>query len=384
VAANELRVPLAMHDIRPEDAKAVADVLASHRLSMGAWTQRFEERLADYVGVRHAVAVNSGTSALHLIVRALGIGPGDEVITTPFSFIASTGAILFEGATPVFADIDSETLCIDPEAVERAITPQTKAVLAVDVFGHPADWPALRAIADRHGLDLIEDSAEALGSDLDGRRCGSFGRAGVFGFFPNKQITTGEGGMIATDDEDLAGLCRSMANQGRSAEDRWLQHVRLGYNYRMDEMSAALGCSQLERIEEIVAARAQVASWYAEALQAVEGLATPSLSFSGRMSWFVYVVGLSEAHSKEDRDAILEGLRARGIGCGDYFQPIHLQPFLRDALGTRPGQCPVTESVGERTIALPFYVGLTRAEVDFVAATLAELLEIADREGRDG
>ena len=384
MAANDLRIPLAKPDVRPEDAEAVADVLASHRLSMGPWTQRFEERLADYVGVKHAVAVNSGTSALHLIVRALGIGPGDEVITTPFSFVASTSAILFEGATPVFADIDSKALCIDPEEVERAVTPRTKAILAVDVFGHPADWFALRAIADRHGLDLIEDSAEALGSDLDGRRCGSFGRAAIFGFYPNKQITTGEGGMIVTDDEDLAGLCRSMANQGRSAENRWLQHVRLGYSYRMDEMSAALGCSQLERIDEIVAAREQVASWYAEALQEVDGLVVPSPSFSGRMSWFVYVARLSEAHSKEDRDAILRGLGARGIGCGDYFQPIHLQPFLRDSLGTRPGQCPVTESVGERTIALPFYVGLTRAEVDFVAAALAELLEIAGREGRDG
>lgn len=384
MAANDLRIPLAKPDVRSEDAEAVADVLASNRLSMGPWTQRFEERLADYVGAKHAVAVNSGTSALHLIVRALGIGPGDEVITTPFSFVASTSAILFEGATPVFADIDSETLCIDPEEVEHAVTPRTKAILAVDVFGHPADWLALRTIADRHGLDLIEDSAEALGSDLDGRRCGSFGRAAMFGFYPNKQITTGEGGMIVTDDEDLAGLCCSMANQGRSAENRWLQHVRLGYNYRMDEMSAALGCSQLERIDEIVAARAQVASWYAEALQEVDGLVSPSPSFSGRMSWFVYVTRLSEAHSKEDRDAILRALSVRGIGCGDYFQPIHLQPFLRDSLGTRPGQCPVTESVGERTIALPFYVGLTRAEVDFVAAALAELLEIPDREGRDG
>jgi perosamine synthetase len=382
--ANGMRIPLARPDVREDDVQRVAEVLRGNRLARGPWTERFEQQLAGYVGVRHAVAVSSGTSALHLIVRALGIGPGDDVITTPFSFVASTNAILFEGATPVFADIDPQTLCIDPEAVERAVTPQTKAILAVDVFGRPADWIALEAVADRHGLELIEDSAEALGSNLDGRRCGSFGRVGVFGFYPNKQITTGEGGMIVTDDEDLAGLCRSMANQGRSADDRWLQHVRLGYNYRMDEMSAALGCSQLERIDEIVAARAQVASWYAEALEEIEGLVLLSPSFTGQMSWFVYVVRLSEAHSKADRDGILQGLSARGIGCGDYFQPIHLQPFLRDSLGTRFGQLPVTEFVSERTIALPFYVGLTRAEVDFVAAALAELLEIIDRQGRGG
>jgi len=369
-----MKIPLARSWITESDADCLSKAVRSNRLALGPWTERFEERLAEYVGVRYAIAVSSGTSALHLIVRALGIGPGDEVITTPFSFIASTNCILFERAVPVFADIDPVTLCIDPEAVDRAITPRTKAVLAVDVFGRPADWPALEAIAGRRGVELIDDSAEALGSDLAGRRCGSFGRAGVFGFYPNKQITTGEGGAVVTDDEELASLCRSMANQGRSPENQWLQHIRLGYNYRIDEMSAALGCSQLARIDRIVAARAEVAAWYEDALEGIDRLLLPARSFDGQMSWFVYVVRLSEDHSKEDRDAILRGLTDRGIGCGDYFQPIHLQPFLREELGTGPGLCPITESVGERTIALPFYVGLTKSDVACVADAVRDLL----------
>ncbi len=372
-----LRIPLARPDVHPDDVRAVVSVLKGDRLALGPWTRRFEAALAAYVGVRHAVAANSGTSALHLVVRALGIGPGDEVITTPFSFIASTNCILFERATPVFADIDPDTLCLDPAAVERAITPRTKAILAVDVFGRPADWPRLESIARDRELELIEDSAESLGSDLDERRCGSFGRAGIFGFYPNKQITTGEGGALVTDDEELADLCRSMANQGRGRDGGWLQHERLGFNYRMCEMSAALGCSQLARIDEIVTARRRVASWYGEALAAVDGLIVPSAPGNGVMSWFVYVVRLSDAFAREDRDAILDGLRARGIGCSDYFQPIHLQPYLRASLGTEPGQCPVTEAVSARTIALPFYVGLGKSDVSLVAEALDE--EIARR-----
>ena len=376
---SERRIPLARPDITDAERQSVLEVLNGSTLALGPWATRFEEGIADYVGTRRAVAVNSGTSALHLIIRALGIGPGDEVITTPFSFVASTNCILFERATPIFADIDPKTLCIDYEEVDRAITPRTKAILAVDVFGRPADWSSLEAISDRHELDLIEDSAEALGSSLAGRRCGAFGRAGIFGFYPNKQITTGEGGMITTDEEKLADLCRSMANQGRSADNRWLQHVRLGYNYRMDEMSAALGCSQLGRLNEIVSGRARVAALYAEALEEVEGLILPTSAFEGQMSWFVYVVRLADKYTKEDRDAILQGLRCRGIGCSDYFQPIHLQPFLRQSLGTRPGMCPVTEAVGERTISLPFFVGLTEIDVGRIAAELKRLLDARGR-----
>jgi len=381
VAEPSRRIPLARHEICTEDVEAVSHALRSGRLALGPWVRQFEERLADYVGVRHAVAVNSGTSALHLIIRALGIGPADEVITTPFSFVASTNAILFERATPVFADIEPESLCIDPEQVERAITPRTKAILAVDVFGRPADWGALEAIARAHDLALIEDSAEALGSELGGRRCGSFGRAGIFGFYPNKQITTGEGGAVVTDDDTLADLCRSMANQGRGEGDTWLRHVRLGFNYRLGEMSGALGCSQLGRIDGFIEARARVAAWYADLLADVGGVVLPTAAFPGRVSWFVYAVRLSDEYTREDRDAILEGLGARGIGCSDYFQPIHLQPFVREALGTKKGDYPVTEAVGARTIALPFFVGLTQDDVGFVAECLAELMQSRGQDG---
>jgi len=371
---NERRIPLAHEDIGPAEIEAVTNAITS-RLALGPEAEEFERAIADYVGVGHAVAVNSGTSALHLILEALGIGEGDEVITTSFSFIASANCILFVRATPVFVDIDPVTLCIDPERIEAAITPRTKAILAVDVFGHPADWPALAAIADRHGLLLIEDSAEALGSELGGRWCGSFGRAGIFGFYPNKQITTGEGGCVVTDDARLASLCRSMANQGRGDGDDWLQHVRLGYNYRMDEMSAALGVAQLARLEEFIRARNRVAGWYAEALNGVDGVTVPTIAPGARSSWFVYVVRLGDRFSSSDRDLILSGLTDAGIGCRNYFAPIHLQPFYRERFGSGEGDLPITEHVGERTIALPFFNRLARDEVDRVAETLRRLIE---------
>jgi perosamine synthetase len=370
---NKMKVPLACPDVDETDIQAVREVLMSGSLALGPEANEFERAMVAYIGCTHAVAVNSGTSALHLIVRGLGIGPGDEVITTPFSFVASTNCILFEGATPVFVDIEPTTLCIDPARIEAAITPRTKAILAVDVFGHPADWTALESIAECHDLLLIEDSAEALGSELRGKRCGSFGRAGVFGFYPNKQITTGEGGMIVTDDADLAGLCRSMANQGRG-EGGWLSHVRLGYNYRMDEMSAALGATQLRRLGDLIVARARVASWYEEALSSIREVEVPRVMPDVKMSWFVYVVRLADRFSRQDRDHVLASLRAEGIGCRDYFEPIHLQPFLRERLGTGPGQHPVTESVGDRTIALPFFPQMAVDQVRCVVESLSDVL----------
>ena len=365
-----MRIPLAQPWISSDDMNKVAEILQSRQLALGPTIPAFEQAMDEYVGTRYAVAVNSGTSALHLIIRALGFGPGDEVITTPFSFIASTNCILMEDATPVFVDIDPQTLCIDPTAVEKAITPQTKAILAVDVFGHPADWHRLEQIAEKHGLILIEDSAESLGSRLDGRHCGSFGHAAIFGFYPNKQITTGEGGMLVTDDEDLAEHCRSMANQGRG-DNRWLSHVRLGYNYRMDEMSAALGLSQMERIEDIVATRAQVAEWYLEEMVALDEIVLPHVDKNVRMSWFVFVVQLADTYTREDRDQTLNTLQSRGVGCRDYFQPIHLQPFIQEKLGTARGQFPITERVADRTIALPFFPQMTREQVCTVAEALA-------------
>jgi perosamine synthetase len=371
---KERPIPLAQHDVRPEDVEDVVEVLKSDRLSLGPKTQAFERVLAAVAGVKYAVAVNSGTSALHLLIRAFEIGPDDEVITTPFSFIASTNCILFERATPVFVDIEPETLCIDPALVERAITPRTKAILAVDVFGHPADLPAIEEIARAHGLRLIEDSAESLGSTLGGRPCGSFGDAGIFGFYPNKQITTGEGGAVVTNDARIAELCRSMADQGRGTEKAWLHHVRLGYNYRLDEMSAALGLSQLRRLDEIVATRAQVAGWYFDALSAVHEVVLPKVADNVGMSWFVFVIRLAERFSRADRDQVLAKLRDHGIGCRDYFTPIHLQPYIREALGTHEGQFAVTERVCDRTIALPFYPQMTQQEVSRVADALLSSL----------
>jgi len=363
-------LPLAKHEIRPADIEAVCDVLRSPWLALGPATEAFERALADYVGVRHGIAVSSGTSALHLLIRALGIGPGDEVVTTPFSFIASTSCILFERATPVFVDIDPTTLCIDPKRLDEAVTPRTKAILAVDVFGHPADWDRLESIAGEANVALIEDSAEALGSEWSGKRCGSFGRAGIFGFYPNKQITTGEGGMIVTDDDDLAALCRSMTNQGRDDRGEWLSHVRLGYNYRIDEMSSALGASQLRRLEAIVERRARIAAAYDSALAALPGVVAPAVQPNVRMSWFVYVVRLAERFTRADRDAVLSALQAEGIACRAYFSPIHLQPYIRETLGTRPGQFPVTEGVGDRAVALPFFPEMSEDDVRRVVDTL--------------
>jgi len=368
-----MRIPLAQPEIRGEDIEAVAEVVRTGRLALGPMASAFEAALAEYVGVTHAVGVNSGTSALHLLIRALGIGPGDEVITTPFSFVASTNCVLFERALPVFVDIEPTTLCIDPERIDAAVTPRTRAILGVDVFGHPADWSEIERIADRHGITVIEDSAEALGSARDGRGCGSFGVAGVFGFYPNKQITTGEGGAVVTNDGAIARLCRSMADQGRG-NGGWLNHVRLGFNYRIDEMSAALGVSQLRRAEEMIERRARVAGWYSDALRDVEGIVLPSVAKGVRMSWFVFVVRLSEGFDRRDRDRILADLTAEGIGCRDYFPPIHLQSFIRETLGTGPGAFPVTEAVAERTIALPFFPAMTRAQVETVAAALRRLV----------
>ena len=370
-----MNIPLAKPDIDDSDIAAVQAVLQGDEgcLALGPHLLAFENELAAAAGCTHAVAVNSGTSALHLIIRALGIGSGDEVITTPFSFVSSTNCILMEGATPVFVDIEPQMLCLDPEQVEHAITPQTKAILAVDVFGHPADWNRLEQISKEHDLILIEDSAESLGSRLDDKPCGSFGRAAIFGFYPNKQITTGEGGAVVTDDEMLAELCRSMSDQGRG-DGGWLNHVRLGYNYRLDEMSAALGLSQLKRIEEIVTARAQVATWYLEELNDMGDIVLPSVSDNVRMSWFVFVIRLADAFNRADRDRTLERLRSQDIGCRDYFQPIHLQPFIQERLGTKRGQFPITESVSDRTIALPFFPQMTRQQVQQVIESLSQAI----------
>jgi len=375
-------IPLSRPDITQKEIELVNEVLRSPFLALGPKMVEFEEAIARYVGRKFAVAVNSGTSGLHLLIKAYGISAGDEVITTPFSFIASSNCILYEGARPVFVDVEPETGNIDSELIEGAITPRTKAILPVDAFGQPARLDAIRDIARRHGLVVIEDACEALGSEYKGHKAGSgvLADAAVFAFYPNKQITTGEGGMIVTDDEGVARLCRSLRNQGRGEKGTWLVHERLGYNYRLDELSAALGVAQMERIEEILCRRERVAGLYHERLSSIKGVKIPFITPEvTRMSWFVYVirVGFEEASPRKQeavRDHVMGRLQQAGIGCRPYFTPIHLQPFYRSQFGYREGDFPVAEMLGRTSIAIPFHNNLTLEEIDYVAGVLEKAL----------
>ena len=362
-------IPMAAPDLSEEDVQAVLEVARSGRLALGPKIEEFEYKLADYVGVKHTVAVSSGTAALHLIIRALGIGPGDEVLVPSFTFAASVNAILYEGATPIFVDIEPGTYNLDIEDLERRITPRTKAIMAVDIFGHPVEWDGLLRIADKYGLRVIDDSCEALGAEYRGRKVGQFGDAAAFAFYPNKQMTTGEGGIIVTDNDEIARLARSMRNQGRGEMGAWLEHERLGYNYRMDEMSAALGVSQLQRLETFLVKRERVAQMYTEQLRGFSWVRPPVVKPHVRMSWFVYVVTLAEGLN---RDPVMRKMEALGIPTRAYFAPVHLQPYIRKMLGTTPGMLPLTESIAKRAIALPFYNNLTEAQARRVVGALAK------------
>lgn len=369
-----MNIPLSSPDITELEISYVTQVLRTPNLSLGPKLVEFEARMAQFIGVKHAVAVNSGTSALHLIIRALEIKDGDEVITTPFSFISSANCMLFERAKPVFVDIEPLTLNIDVTRIEEKITGKTRAILAVDVFGYPVEWNRLEQIAKEHHLKLIEDSCEALGAEYQGKKLGTFGEAAAFAFYPNKQMTTGEGGIIVTNNEEIAKLCRSMRNQGRGDSDEWLEHQRLGYNYRISDINCALGIAQLERIEELLAKREQVAQMYNMRLKDWTEARIPFSSPEVKRSWFVYVVTLADRYSQENRDNVLQELRRRGIGCSNYFTPIHLQPFYVEMFGFKKGDFPVTEHVSERTIALPFYNNLSEDEIDFVVRSLKEIV----------
>lgn len=369
------KIPLSKPDITEKEKKAVLDVLNTAHLSLGKKYLEFEKLAAKFAGVKYAVAVNSGTSGLHLIVRALDIGRGDEVITSPFSFISSANCILYEEAKPVFCDIDEKTFNIDVSKIEEKITPKTKAILAPDIFSQPADWQELQKIAKKHKLFLIEDSAEALGSEYNGKRCGSFGEAGIFAFYPNKQITTGEGGMILTNNKKIYEFCKSSANQGRRVKDgKWLEHIMLGYNYRLDEMSSALGVVQMQRIKEILAKRAKIAALYNKKLKGIDGLEIPYIKPGNKLSWFVYVVKLNEKFAGAKRDKIIKDMASADVQCSNYFQPIHLQTFYKKEFGHKGGDFPVAEDVGSRTLALPFYANLSEKEVDFVVQKLNAII----------
>jgi dTDP-4-amino-4,6-dideoxygalactose transaminase len=379
-------------DLGEADIAAVNEVLQTGRLSIGPRIEAFERAVVDYVGSAHAVAVNSGTSGLHLAVIAAGVGKGDLVITTPFSFVASANCILYEGGIPLFVDIDPQTLNIDPGLVVQAaddlarggtaagqwLPPALRgslpdvgalrALLPVDVFGQPADYDPLQQAARRHGLVIIEDACEAIGAEHKGRKAGTLGDVAVFAFYPNKQMTTGEGGVIVTDRDDWDALFRSLRNQGRDESGTWLNHVRLGYNYRLDEMSAALGVVQLARIEELLGKRERVAQMYDERLADVEGVSTPYVApATTRMSWFVYVVRLAP---EVDRDAVMTRLHAHGIACRPYFTPLHLQPFYARTFGYQSGDFPVTEAVAQSTLALPFHNHLDEETIDVVCSAL--------------
>lgn len=391
---NQMTIPMSSPDITDAEREAVLSVLQTPNLSMGPQIESFENAFREFSGLKHAIGVSSGTTGLHLCVRAAGIEEGDLVITTPFSFVASSNVLLFERAIPVFVDVDPLTGNIAPEPVIDAARDLTKdggdawwwlprrgaekarrlkAILPVDVFGQPADLDPIRQIADELGLVVIEDSCEALGAEYKGRKAGTIGDYGVYAFYPNKQMTTGEGGAIVTDDDQAAALMRALRNQGRAPGDTWLQHTYLGYNYRLDELSAALGVVQLKRLAELMGKREQVAAWYAERLAGIPGVEPPQLApTTTHTSWFVYVIRF---HPGIDRDAVIARLAAQGIPARPYFSPIHLQPYMVERFGYQPGDYPVTEDLGRRSLALPFSSVMSEDQVEYVCSVLANVIK---------
>jgi perosamine synthetase len=370
------RIPLAKPVVGDRELELVRDVLLSGQLSLGPVLRQFEEAWAERAGVAHAVACSSGTAGLHACFHAAGVGSGDEVIVPSFSFVASASAILFTGATPVFVEVDPLTFNMDPAAVEAAITPRTRAIEIVDIFGYPAELPALTDIARRHDLAVVEDACEAIGGDYDGRGYGRWGHPAVLGFYPNKQMTTGEGGIILTDDNRLAQTLLSLVNQGRSDDGAWLVHSRLGFNYRMSDVHAAIGIGQLERLDDMLAARERVASWYQSRIAEIDGV-TPMYEGPQRRSWFIYAPRLD---ADIDRDRVIGLLDAAGVSAKPYLPCIHLQPYYREHHGYRPGTLPITEAISASTIALPFFPAMTENQVDRVCRELVGAID-AERSG---
>jgi len=361
------RINLSAPWIDERDEELVLEVLRSGWLSLGPAGPRFETMLAEAVGAPHCAAVSSGTAGLHLCMRLAGVGPGDEVITSPYSFVASANCAIYEGATPVFADIDPHTYNLDPESVAACITPRTKAIVAVDIFGYPAEYDALLPLCEDHGIALIEDSCEALGATYKGQKLGSLPHPAVFAFYPNKQMTTGEGGAVVTHAEEEHELMVSLRNQGRLETSSWLQHGRLGYNYRLDDLSAALGIGQLEKLDRILEARREVASRYNELLAGLDVQTPLPDDEDHERSWFVYVVKLPH---EVDRDAVMARLGGEGIATAPYLPSIHLQSYMRERYGFGEGMLPVSEECSARTMALPFHARLDRGDQERVAAAL--------------
>jgi len=371
-------IPLAKPVLGEAEERAVIEVLRSGQLSLGPKLGEFERKFAEQLGAPHASAVSSGTAGLHLALRAAGVEPGDEVITSPFSFVASANAILYCNATPVFAEIDPLTLNLDPAAAEAAITPKTKAILPVHIFGYPADMPAFERIAQKHGLAIVEDACEALGArHADGKAVGARGNPSVFGFYANKQMTTGEGGMITLADPLIKERIDSERNQGRAPNMDWLDHDRLGFNYRLSEIACALGIVQLERLEGMLSERARVAALYREALSGIEGLGLPCPDRGGDVrGWFVFVVQLPVGC---DRDRMITELAGQGIQTKPYLPAIHLLAFYKEQYGFTAGVLPVCEQVAARSLALPFYPCLGAAAIARIAQRLRAALSPGDR-----
>lgn len=400
-------IPMSSPDLSTAEIEAVNSVIRTSHLSLGPRLAEFEKQFANYVGARFAVGVSSGTAGLHLGIIAASVKDGDLVITTPFSFIASANCILYERAIPIFVDVEPHTGNIDPNLVAAAVQDieqglqaanrwlppalrngqllasrltkgqmvkgQLKAILPVHAFGQPADMAPLLTIARQHNLAVIEDACEALGAEYKGQKVGRLSDATIFAFYPNKQLTTGEGGMIVTDNETWAHLFQSLRNQGRDTFNAWLSHSRLGYNYRLDELSAALGLAQIRRIKELLFKRAQVAKWYHECLAGIELIERPNIApFTTYTSWFVYVIQIKPP---ANRNRIIQKLAEAGIPSRPYFSPIHLQPFYREKFGYREGDFPVTEHLGRVSLALPFSGVMTRDQVECVSHTLNHALQ---------
>jgi dTDP-4-amino-4,6-dideoxygalactose transaminase len=363
-------IPLAKPWLDEREEELVLEVLRSGRLSLGPTIDRFEQEIAELVGAPYAAAVSSGTAGLHLLCRIAGLGPGDEVITSPLSFVASANCFVVEGATPVFADVDPLTLNLDPSAVEALITPKTKAIVAVDMFGFPCELDPLRALAERHDLVLIEDACESLGAEYKGAPLGSHGPSAAFAFYPNKQMATGEGGVVTTHSEEEWQLLRSLRNQGRSYEQgaAWFNHVRLGLNYRWTDVQAAIGLGQLEKLDRILALRSEAAERYRELLDDIDGIEAPAPDDDvRRRSWFVYVVKLA---AEIDRGSVMDALRAEGVATAEYVPCIHLQPYMRERFGFSEGLCPIAEDTARRTMALPFFTQIDSGDQERVVDVL--------------
>ena len=361
------RIQLASPLIDEREEELVLEVLRSGRLSLGPSGPRFEEALAEFVGARYCAAVSSGTGGLHLCMRLAGVRPGDEVITTPYSFVASANCAIYEGATPVFADIDPQTLNLDPAAVEALVTERTRAVVAVDIFGYPCELDPLLALCERHGVALVEDACEALGAEYKGRRLGSHGHPAVFAFYPNKQMTTGEGGAVTTGSEEQHRTLVSLRNQGRADAGGWLHHTRFGYNYRLDDVSAAIGIAQVEKLDRMLAARTEVAARYDELLAPLDVETPLADDADHKRSWFVYVVELPQG---VDRDGVIAELDREGVASAPYLPSIHLQPYMRERYGFGEGLCPVAEDASRRTLALPFFPQLELEDQERVVEAL--------------